>query len=147
MATYSFLDCNASIVGTGGSVSFGNGAGASEEGITIEAADDINTMTIGADGTPMHSLHANKSGHITVRLLKTSPVNQQLMMMYSVQTASAAAHGQNTISLTNNQTLDTITCSAVAFKKAPSLTYAKDGGTNEWTFDAGRVIRTLGNAA
>jgi hypothetical protein len=31
-----------------------------------------NTMTVGADGEVMHSLHAGKSGTITVTLLKTS---------------------------------------------------------------------------
>jgi hypothetical protein len=37
-----------------------------------------NTMTVGADGEVMHSLHAGKSGTITVTLLKTSPVNKKL---------------------------------------------------------------------
>ncbi len=35
-----------------------------------------NTMTIGADGEVMHSLHADKSGTVTVNLLKTSPTNK-----------------------------------------------------------------------
>lgn len=34
-------------------------------------------MTVGADGEVMHSLHAGKSGTITVTLLKTSPVNKK----------------------------------------------------------------------
>ncbi len=147
MATYSFLDCHAALVGPGGSINLGAGAAVSEEGITIEPAEDINTMTIGADGKPMHSLHANKSGHLTVTLLKTSPVNKQLALMYAFQTAAGANHGQNTISVTNNQTGDVITCQVVAFKKAPPLKYAKEGGTNEWTFDAGLIDRTLGDNA
>ena len=147
MATYSFLDCNASIVGIGGAVALGTGAGVAEEGITITPNGEIDSMVIGADGTPMHSLHADKSGKVVVKLLKTSPVNQKLMLMYNLQTASATNHGQNTISLTNSQTLDTITCSAVAFAKAPDLTYGKEAGLNEWLFNAGKIERILGGVA
>ncbi len=144
MATYSFLDTSAAIVGPGGAINLGQGAATSEEGITIEPSGDIDTMTIGADGTPMHSLHADKSGSIIVRLLKTSPTNQKLSLMYALQTASASTHGQNTITLANSNTQDVITCQQVAFKKAPSLTYAKEGGMNEWAFSAGIIDRTLG---
>jgi hypothetical protein len=147
MPTYSFLDVNASLVGPGGAVNLGSGAGAAEEGITIEPTDEINTMTIGADGTAMHSLHANKSGTVTVRVLKTSPVNQKLAQMYAFQTSAGANHGQNTISIANNNMQDVITCQKVAFKRAPNVTYAKEGGTNEWTFHAGNIDRTLGGVA
>lgn len=147
MATYSFLDTNCSIVGPGGSVNLASGAAAAEEGITITATEDINTMTIGADGAVMHSLHADKSGHVKVTLLKTSPVNQQLSQMYALQTSSGANHGQNTISLSNTLTGDSVTMQIVAFKKAPELKYQKDGGTNDWEFDAGVIDRTLGNGA
>ncbi len=146
MATYSFLDVTAAITGPGGAINLAQGAGSAEEGITIEPNEDINSLQIGADGTPMHSMHANKSGTVTVRLLKTSPVNAKLAQMYSFQTASSANHGQNTISLVNTQSGDSVTCQLVAFKRAPSLTYAKEGGMNEWTFDAGIIDRTLGTA-
>lgn len=142
--TYSFLDVNAAIVGPGGAINLGSGAGNSEEGITIEPTEDINTMTVGADGTPMHSLHADKSGKITVRLLKTSPVNARLSQMYAFQTASGANHGQNTITVANSATGDVTTCQIVAFERAPTLTYAKEGGMNEWSFAAGIIDRTLG---
>ena len=144
MSTYSFLDVQAALVGPGGAVNLGQGAAVSDEGIDVEAEGDINTMTIGADGTPMHSLHANKGGHFTVRLLKTSPVNKQLAQMYAVQTAASATHGQNTLSISNNKSGDVITCQVVAFKKAAKIEYKKEGGFNEWAFDAGIISRTLG---
>ena len=142
--TYSFLDVHAAITGPGGAISLGSGAGNAEEGITIEPTGDINTMTIGADGTPMHSLHADKSGKVTVKLLKTSPINAKLSLMYAFQTSSGANHGQNTLLISNIATGDIITCRAVAFEKAPSINYAKDGGMNEWAFSAGIIDRTLG---
>ena len=92
MATYSFLDVTASIAGPGGNFSLGNGSGNSEEGITVTMTEDKNTMTIGADGSAMHSLHAGKSGTVSVRLLKTSPVNKQLMTLYNYQTTARSQH-------------------------------------------------------
>jgi len=145
MSTYSFLDVNASLVGPGGAINLGQGAAVTEEGITIEASDDIDSMTIAADGTPMHNLHANKSGTVTVRVLKTSPVNQKLAQMYALQTTASSTHGQNTISIANAITQDSITCQQVAFKRAPTITYAKEGGMNEWVFNAGIIDRVLGS--
>jgi len=143
--TYSFLDVKAAIVGPGGTFSLGSGSGAAEEGITIEPSDDIDEMLIGADGQGMHSLKANKSGKITVRLLKTSPVNQQLSAMLAFQRTSAVNHGQNTITVVNKSSGDTITCQQVAFARVPNLTYARLGGTNEWTFNATIIDMGLGS--
>lgn len=142
--TYSFLDVNAAIVGPGGSFGLGTGAAAAEEGITIEPSDDIDSMTIGADGSSMHSLRANKSGKITVRLLKTSPVNALLNAMLAFQRLSSANHGQNTLTLVNKSSGDTITCQQVAFARVPTLTYAREGGINEWIFNAGVIDPGLG---
>ncbi len=146
MATYSFLDVHATFSGPGASINMGQGAAIADEGIEIEAAEDINTMNVASDGTPMHSLHGNKGGHVRVRCLKTSPLNQQLMQVFNLQTSSSALHGQNIITVANPVTNDNISCQAVAFKKAPTLTYAKEGGMNVWEFDAGVIYRTLGAA-
>lgn len=142
--TYSFLDVAAGIVGPGGAFSLGSGAGAAEEGITISPTGEINSMQIGADGSGQHSLHADKSGTVTVRLLKTSPVNALLSALYAFQTASSSAHGQNTIAINDTQRGDVITCTQVAFAKAPDLNYQKMAGINEWIFHAVKIERTLG---
>lgn len=142
--SYSFLDFNCSIVGPGGAFSIGNGAGVAEEGISFTPNSEISSLTMGADGSGMHSLHADKSGKIVVRLLKTSPTNALLMAMYDFQTASSANHGQNTIAGNDSQRGDVVTASQVAFTKAPDLSYAKAGQLVEWDFTAIRVERTLG---
>lgn len=142
---YSFLDVSAAIVGPGGAFSLGNGAGAAEEGISIAPSGDINSMLVGADGTGQHSLYADKSGMISVNLLKTSPTNQLLSLMYAFQTSSGAAHGQNTLVINDKSRGDVITCRQVAFKKAPDLSYAKEGGTVVWEFAAIAIERTLGS--
>lgn len=145
MATYSFLDVVAAIKGEGGSVNLAAGAGIAEEGITIEAIEDKNVMTVGADGSTMHSLMATEASTVTIRLLKTSPVNGQLSQMYSTQTVSSSKHGKNTITVRDNTRGDTITLTDVAFKKRPAINYQKEGGTVEWVFDAGKTEMVLGN--
>lgn len=141
--TYSFLDVTCALVGPGCVVNLGNGSGSSDEGIEITPSGPINTMQVGADGLAQHSLHADVSGHVVIRVLKTSPVNQILMDAYNFQTTSSVNHGKNTMTLVDKGRGDSVTCQQVAFSKAPSLTYAKEAGTNEWEFDAGQIYRTL----
>lgn len=142
---YSFADVLAAIRGPNGSITLGAGAAPAEEGITITQADDKNTMTAGADGFVMHSLHMAKNGMVTVRLLKTSPTNAQLMDMYNADTSSAAVWGQNTIVLRDVARGDEVVCSGCAFKKAPDLSYGKDGNVYEWSWDAAVIDYILGS--
>lgn len=142
--TFSFKDVSANITGPTGSANLGYGAAIADEGITIDMAGDKNTMHIGADGTPMHSLHADKSGHVTIRTLKTSPLNAVLQAMYDAQQLSSTLWGNNTIVVRENQSGDLTTCAYCAFKKKPNLKYAKDADVLEWVFDAGTVDTVLG---
>ena len=144
MATYSFLDVNATLVGPSGFINLGNGAAVAEEGISIEMAGDKNTMMIGSDGEGMHSLAADKSGQITVRLLKTSPQNALLQAMYIAQTSISNLHGQNVITITNAKSGDVTVGRECAFKKKPALNYKKDGDIQEWVFDVIKIDSVLG---
>ncbi|KPH79322.1 phage protein [Bosea vaviloviae] len=142
--TYSFLDVQAAIRGPNGSFSLGNGAGVSEEGITVSMADDKMSVLMGADGSGMYSLHAAANGSVTVRLLKTSPVNSLLQDMYSADTASSANAGQNTISIRNPVSGDSITAADCAFRKMPDVAYGKDGTMMEWAFFSLAISAILG---
>lgn len=141
---YSFLNVNATIAGPGGIVNLAAGAATAEEGITIEASEDKNIMTIGADGKGQHSLIASNACTVTVKLLKTSPQNAALMIMYDLQSASSALWGQNILTIVDSGRNDYTVVQAAAFKKKPTLTYAKDGGMNEWTFDGIQANTVLG---
>lgn len=144
MSTYSFLDIVAAISGAGGSINLASGAGSAEEGITVESNADTNVLTVGADGETMNTLVANTSSTVTMRLLKTSPINAQLQTMKNYQATSSIYHGKNTITIRDIARGDSITLTNVAFKKPPTLTFAKEGGIMEWTFDAGKTDTVLG---
>jgi hypothetical protein len=153
MGVYSFADVTCAINGPGGSIVIGIGsefstvsiAGVAEEGISVDPAEDKNTMVTGADGTPMHSLHAGNPGLVTIRLQKTSPINRMLSVMYNKQRSSAAYWGQNTISIRNPVRGDDVQCVECAFKKIPAYNNPKVAPMVEWVFDAGRVNEILGD--
>lgn len=142
--TYSFKDVSAQLTGPTGSANLGYGAAIDDEGITIEMGGDKNTMRIGADGSPMHSLHADKSGSVTIRTLKTSSLNAILQTMYDAQQISSTLWGQNVIVVRENQSGDITTAQFCAFKKKANLKYAKTADTLDWVFDAGTIDTVLG---
>lgn len=147
MPSYSFLNVSATLTGPGAvGLNIGAGAANSEEGITIEPIEDKNVMTIGADGKGQHSLVASNARKVVVRLLKTSPVNGLLMALYNLQSASASLWGQNVLTVTDSGRGDLNIVQGSAFKKVPTLTYAKEAGFNEWEFDGidGTSILGLG---
>lgn len=142
--TYSFIDVSASLTGPTGSIDLGCGSANSEEGITVAMTETKNTMTVGADGEVMHSLHAGKSGTITVTLLKTSPVNKKLSLMYNAQSQSSATWGNNVIVVRNKASGDITTARSCAFQKQPDHANAKVGNTVSWVFDCGKIDQLLG---
>lgn len=141
---YSFLNVVATMAGPGGILNLAAGAAVAEEGITIEATTDKNVMTIGADGKGQHSLVADDSCSLTVRLLKTSPLNAALMIMYDLQSASSSLWGQNVFTIVDTGRLDATVIQSAAFKKKPTITYAKEAGLMEWTFDGINANSILG---
>lgn len=141
---YSFLNFQAVLTGPSGVVSLSSGAGNAAEGVTVDPLTERDVLTIGADGTPMHSLVANQAARLTVRLLKTAPANLVLSTMFNLQGISASLWGQNTISMTDTARGDVVLCQQVAFARLPTLTYAIEGGVQEWPFLAGIVTYQLG---
>lgn len=134
MATYSFLSVQASITGPGGAISIGNSAGPSEEGISIEMLEEKDLMTVGADGSVMHSLRASNAVRISVRLLKTAPANALLSAMYNFQKSSPINWGANTLVVSDTARGDVVAAAQAAFARQPNVSYGKDGGFNEWMF-------------
>lgn len=144
MATYSFMDVSASLSGLTGIIDIGSGSANSDEGITVSMTDAKNTMTMGADGEYMHNLHAGKAGTITVALLKTSPVNKKLSLMYNAQTQSSSTWGNNIIVIRNKSSGDITTARGCAFQKQPDHANGGTGQSVSWVFDCGKIDQVLG---
>lgn len=133
--TYSFENIVGTISGPGGSFSIGADAGLSEEAISYAMIEDKTTTTTGAGGDIMHSLHAGKTGTITVRCLKTSPTNAALSGLYAFQQGSSGSWGQNIIEFRDIVRGDVITGTLMAFVKFPDGGFSKEGPpVQEWGF-------------
>lgn len=145
MSTYSFQDVQATIVGPGGSFSLGSSQAVANEGISIDFVGDRNTMTVGAGIEVMHSLHAARPATFTVRLLKTSYQNYLLSIMFDLQTSSSSLWGTNVIVVSDTARGDVATGWQCAFQKFPNNSYATEGNTLEWVFQAGRAFEVLGD--
>lgn len=144
MATYSFMDVTASLTGPSGALDLGYGSANSEEGIVVAMSEAKNTMTTGADGEGMHSLHAGKAGTVTVNLLKTSPLNKKLSIMYNAQQLSSALWGNNVIVVRNTSSGDLVTARGCAFQKQPDFSNGKVAGIVAWVFDCIKIDELLG---
>ena len=144
MSNYSFLDVSVSLTGPTGSIDLGCGSANSDEGISVTVTEAKNTMTVGADGEVMQSLHAGKSGTATVTLLKTSPVNKKLSLMYNAQSQSSSTWGNNVIVMRNKASGDIVTARSCAFQKQPDWNNPKVAGTVSWVFDCGKIDALLG---
>jgi hypothetical protein len=92
-------------------------------------------VTTGADGAIMTSLHATQTGKITIRLLKTSPLNAVLNQAYNFQRGSSANWAQNIIRVVDKVRGDVVSGVQMGFEKHPDNHWGEDGNTLEWTFE------------
>lgn len=138
MATFSFQDVAASIVGSG-VVNLGFGSQSAKEGISVEFNESRNAMYVGADGEVMHSLKSNKSGTVIIRLMRTSDKNAQLQLMANAQFLSSSLHSNNVITITDKGNNEVCVCRDCAFRNPANRTYAEEAGIQEWIFDCGKI--------
>ena len=144
--TYGFNNIVATITGPGGTYPLGAGAGAAEEGITIEPDGDKVSKTVGADGSVMLSLHADQSGRVVIRLQKISPTNALLGEMYNKQITNSLLTGVNIVVVTDIARGDRTSMRTCAFARPPTINYRTDpGGIMEWVLIAGEITRMLGS--
>jgi hypothetical protein len=143
MSTYSFLSVAASVVGPGLNAQIGATSGAAKDGLSTSFDEDKTKITTGADGSIMTTLNASQTGKITVRLLKTSPLNAILSAAYNFQRVSAANTGQNLVRVVDKARGDVVTGRQMSFLKFPDNSWGEEGPILEWTFQ-GIVNETLG---
>lgn len=143
MSTYSFLNVQASVSGPGLTAQIGSNSGAAKDGLSTSFDEAKNTITTGADGSIMTSLRASMTGKITIRLLKTSPLNAVLSAAFNFQRVSSANAGQNNLRVVDKARGDVVTGRQMAFEKFPDNVWSEEGNTLEWTF-IGIVNETLG---
>ena len=94
----------------------------------IEVGQKVNvgdTLCIVEAMKMMNQIEADKSGTVTIELLKTSLVNAKLQAMMNMQSQNASLWGKNIISITNTVSGDKTICSSCAFGKKPDVVYKR----------------------
>lgn len=92
---------------------------------------DNQMLMVGADGETCFIMSADKSGEVTLTLLRSSASNDILSALYKAQELEPVAKplwakdGRGTSIVAGNQAL---------IKKLPDLTFAKEMSTVEWVF-------------
>ena len=86
--SYSFTNVTATLIAPGFVIQLGNGAAPSDEGIEVEFEGDHSKVRTGADGKGITAAYAARNGSIRVRLLKNSPANKMLDLLFAAQTVS-----------------------------------------------------------
>jgi hypothetical protein len=120
---------------------------AAEEGITITWGEELNTQTIGADGSVMNSMHSARAGTCTIRLMKTSPINHLLQQLIKYQHQSSLLWGRNTIRVEDPVRGDQYVLAGCAWVRFPTNTYAKVGNVLEYEMHVALIDGTLGVGA
>jgi hypothetical protein len=143
MASYALNKVVASITGPGGSFQLGSGSALGDEGIEVET-NERSVKQVGADGIGQYSFIADKSGTVTLTLLKTSPVNSQLMAMFNAQTLDSSLWGSNVLTVIDTASGTTVSARACAFNKVPPQKFGKEAGTNQWVFDSLYIDTVIG---
>jgi hypothetical protein len=134
MSAYSFLNIQASIVGPGLTAQIGASAGAAKEGLSTAFDEDKSVITTGSDGSIMTTVRASMTGTITVRLLKTSPVNVLLSRAFNFQRSSAINWGGNIIRVVDKVRGDVVTGRQMSFVKHADNVWSEEANILEWTF-------------
>jgi hypothetical protein len=144
--TYAFVDVVATISGPGASgfTISGPDTAAAEEAITITWGEEMDSQSIGADGSVMNSLHAAMAGTVNIRLQKISPVNAALAQLIRYQRASSALWGQNTITIRDMARGDVYNLTGCAWVRFPVNSYAKVGNVLDYELHVAQIDPNLG---
>lgn len=143
--SYSFLDVQAEVVAPGFTFDLAS-AGVSNEGIRISMVSEKDVMTIGAAGDGMHTLVASNAARAEVSLLKEAPANAMMNALYNSQNGpGGAAWGNIQITVTNNQTGDSVVLVGGAISKQADISYGTEATLNVWSFNFIQRRDVLGN--
>jgi hypothetical protein len=96
---FSLAHCSASYAVYGG-VSFDLKNGISENGVTIEFAEDFGERVVGGDGTSMWTEYMSSHGTITVELMPYSDAYAFFITLQNTQRATGSK-GQDSITITD----------------------------------------------
>ena len=108
------------------------GFGDGDDVISAERSVDGATHVVGADGSMVVNVSADKSGVVTFKLLRTSSTNKYLSQRYALQEAGARTFRPLNLVVKDVHRQDVITGVAGYFQKLPKVGIGPKAGELEW---------------
>lgn len=113
--------------------------------IGIRRRVDSATDKVGADGSMMVALSADKSGEVTLRLLQTSSSNKYLNSLMALQEGGAKTFVPISLMFTDTYRNDTATGTIGYLKKPADVIRGAAGNSQEWVIVVERLDILLGD--
>ena len=115
--------------------------------IGISRRTDSASDKVGADGTMMVSISADKSGEFTFKLQQTSSSNKYLASLIALQEGGAKTFVPVNVLFQDTYRQDLATGTIGYLKKPSDLTRGTQGNNQEWTVVVERLDMLLGDPA
>lgn len=115
--------------------------------IKIARRNDSASDKIGADGSMMVSLSADKSGEFTFKLQQTSSANKYLQGLCALQEGGAKLFVPVNVLFQDTYRQDLATGTVGYIKRPAELNRGAQAGTQEWTIVVERLDQLLGDPA
>ncbi len=109
-----------------GGASFDLKQGLSEDGVTIEMAEDFGERTMGVDGSSLWSEYESSNGTVTLSIMANSPAYAFFVNLQTVQ-RNTGTKGRDSATIINKDFNESITCSKGAIRSISGEKYDKRG--------------------
>lgn len=124
-----------------GGASFDMKQGISEDGVTIEMAEDFGERTMGGDGSTLWSEYVGSNGTVTLSIMANSPAYPFFVNLQTVQRQSGTK-GRDSATIINKDFNESITCSNGAIRSISGEKYDKRGNAYRTVvIDFGSITR------
>lgn len=109
-------------------IGFANG----DDVVSIEDTSELGTEIIGADGSSILSISADKSVKLTIKLLASSPFNQFLLNKVSVMRSGTGLAGAMVVGVLDTSMGYAGGCTTAMVMKKPNVGYGANPTEREW---------------
>lgn len=107
--------------------------------VSVEQDEDDFTLQVGADGEGARSKSNNRSATITLTLLQSSASNDLLSDLRNLDINSPNGDSIGPFMCKDNSGRTLINAAKAWIQKPPTVEFAREGGTREWTFRTERL--------
>jgi hypothetical protein len=116
-----------------------------DDAISIAPLADKGTMMIGADGSALFSVSANKGATITLRLMHTSPTHRLLMQKLKRQQALASPVAAFPVTAYDTSSGEGGTADKCFIQSSPTDTKGINATVREWVLVTGEFVAEIPN--